>query len=92
MSFKSFQLKINPRTNTKLIPNEPEYLPNGFYVGQRVYYKSLYSNHHRYGTVVKINQRLGSAFISENYINNVWANWDDGSQPGFMPKDRVYPA
>lgn len=93
MSFKSFQLKINPRTNTKLIPNEPEYLPNGFYVGQRVYYKSLYSHHHhQYGTVVKINQKPKPTPTHKNNINNVWANWDDGNQLKFMPKDSVYPA
>ena len=91
MSFKSFQLKINPRTNTKPTPTKQEYLPNGFYVGQRVYYISSSLGQCQYGTVIEINQRH-PAYTFENNISNVWANWDNSNQPGFMPKDRVYPA
>lgn len=94
MSFKAFAHKTNPRIiNNSSKPNKKdtrEYLPNGFYVGQRVKYSSIF-NEWQYGTVVEYPSERRSA----NNLNQVWAMWDnDGpfNTPYYTPRENVFAA
>lgn len=92
MSFKSFQLKVNPRANVKPVTKEREYLPNGFYVGQLIYFFDQFENRNFYGNVIKINSNNSSTANHRNNTTNVWANWDGRDHPRYMPRDEVYSA
>ena len=92
MSFKSFQLKVNPRANVKPVTKEREYLPNGFYVGQRIYFFDQFENRNFYGNVIKINNNNSSTANHKNNTTNVWAIWEDSGNEDFMPKNRCIPA
>lgn len=63
-----------------------ELLPNGFRVGERVYYMSIVSNPPT---------RIEGYVVNNRHLPNiadtvVWANWIGGSQPGWMPTDQVF--
>lgn len=66
-----------------------ELLPNGFRVGERVYYVSPIGRDNSYrdtGTIVR-NPRSMEGVPAENAV---WANWDNGSTPGWMPTESVH--
>lgn len=66
-----------------------ELLPNGFRVGERVFYTTAIGRDYSYrntGTIVR-NPHSIEGVPAENAV---WANWDNGSTPGWMPTNNVF--
>jgi len=82
--------ELNELLGLSPVPNPNplgELLPNGFRVGEQVYYMSIMSNPPtRHEGYVVHNQHLPN--ITAN--SAVWANWIDGNQLGWMPTENVH--
>ncbi len=64
-----------------------ELLPNGFRVGERVYYVSIVSNPPTRHEGYVVNNRHLPNIAADSVV---WADWIGGSQPGWMPTESVY--
>jgi hypothetical protein len=79
--------KSLPKTKENTDPNLGELLPNGFRVGEKIFYVSSIDSNRRYGTVIKHPEHpiLHPA-------TNVWADWvtSFGLDTGHMPLHLVF--
>lgn len=75
-----------PKTKENTDPSLGKLLPNGFRVGDRVYYVD-YAGNNIYGTVVDCDTHHFAV-----QTHNVWAKWEGSplNEIGYMPLNQVF--